>query len=290
MEYVIISGKGGTGKTTLTASFVYLSENASVKADCDVDASNLHLMFQNSIVERSDFKGAFVAAIEAEKCTDCSLCQQHCRFNAIEKGADYYRVNPLKCEGCGVCEVVCPSGAVDITSEITGDVIHYDSEIGGIIGAELIPGAEGSGKLVTEVRKKANQIKQDEQYTLIDGSPGIGCAVMASITGCDYGVVVTEPTLSGVEDFRRVRELLVHFNVKPLVVINKCDINLDVTQQIEWYCSEKQVEFLGKIPFDKLVETSINEGKPIVTYKDSPAGDAIRDIWIKLETITEEIL
>lgn len=288
MQIVVISGKGGTGKTTLAASFAYLSKTDLIKVDCDVDASNLNLMFNGKNIESVPFEGAKIAVVNQNKCSLCGKCQKICRFGAIHRMDGLTYIDPLKCEGCGTCTLVCSENAIKLDNEVTGNTLITESSLGIISHAEMIPGAEGSGKLVTQVRKNAvRRAKSDQAHFIIDGSPGVGCSVMASITGCDYGVIVTEPTLSGFQDFMRVYELTSHFNLKSAVVINKYDINEHITNQIQAFCTEAGLKVAGKIPFDRTVEKSINAGIPVVAYEKSTAGQALAEIWNQFERIME---
>lgn len=273
MQLLILSGKGGTGKTTIAASFAYLSKD-SIKADCDVDAANLHIILDGKDIEKTEFIGAKMAHIDNEKCIKCKKCENACRFGAISD----FKVNELKCEGCGTCVVVCPTGAAIIDDEVTGDTIITDTAYGMLSRAEMDIGAEGSGKLVTEVRKNAAKYYKDGDLIILDGSPGVGCAVMASITGVDLALVVIEPTQSGFSDFVRVKEICDHFDVPTLVCINKYDINNEMTKKIEQYCMENNIEVVGKIPFDTTVKKALNEMKPVVYY-DCMAGNEIKNIW-----------
>lgn len=283
MQLVVISGKGGTGKTTIAASFACLSRLDTIKVDCDVDAANLHLMFEGSDTERTDFYGAKVAEISYEKCINCGNCLEVCRFGAIQLNDGQTTVDPLKCEGCGACKIVCNVNAVTLEYEVTGTTIITQTKKGLISRAEMIPGAEGSGKLVTKVRQVADSIKSNDQCDiLIDGSPGVGCSVMASITGCDYCIIVTEPTQSGFEDFKRIYELTQHFGVKGFAIINKYDINQLISNKIEKFCLSCNIQLIGKIPFDNKVGLSINEGIPIINYTKSIAGQKIIEIWNEL--------
>lgn len=278
MELVIISGKGGTGKTTIAASFAYLDEN-SIKCDCDVDASNLHIVLGGTDIERKPYIGAKVAHINNERCIRCGACSDMCRYDAIQD----CKVVPLRCEGCGACTVVCPVDAIDLEEEVTGDAIVTKTTRGYLSRAHMIPGAEGSGKLVTDVRKNAKRYGGCDERYILDGTPGVGCAVMASITGCQAALIVVEPTLSGLQDFKRVLSIVEHFKVKPYICINKYDINEGVTRKIEAFCHEGQINVVGRVPYDPVVEKSINELKPIVLYEESKAGKAIMKLWYRMK-------
>lgn len=275
MQLAIISGKGGTGKTSIAASFSHLSNSKTVKIDCDVDAANLHLMHEFKDIKEDKFFGAKLAYINPDKCIQCNRCVEVCRYNAIEN----YVVNDLKCEGCGACQIVCPVDAIELNADETGKTIISQTDVGYLSRANMYAGADGSGKLVTAVRK---QVETFGENFIIDGSPGIGCAVMASISGCESCLIVTEPTQSGFEDLKRILELTEHFDMKVFVTINKFDLNETVANQIERYCISTNIEVIGKIPFDETVSTSINEGKPVVTY-NSIASSAIKDIWEQLK-------
>ena len=279
MKVVVISGKGGTGKTTLTSSYAALSKSVTVKVDCDVDASNLHLMFPSRVNHKYDFFGAKIIKVDHNKCMGCKKCVDVCRFDALSYN-DGLIINELKCEGCGACRWLCKASALSLHQEITGEIMLEEMENGFLSRAEMISGQEGSGKLVAAVREQADDIGRMNQ--LLDGSPGIGCSVIASVTGNDYAVVVTEPTQSGLEDMKRVLELIDHFEVKPFVVINKYDLNEVKSFEVEKLCEEKNIEVIGKIPFDHLVKDAINQGMPIVHFKDSVAGDAIKESFDKL--------
>ncbi len=234
MQLIIISGKGGTGKTTIAASFSYLYDE-SIKVDCDVEASNLHIILGGTDVEETPFWGAKVAKINPESCIRCGKCIRVCRFGAIS----HFQVDELKCEGCAACTVVCPEQAVSLQEEITGKTLITQTNKGILSHAEMEIGAEGSGKLVTEVRKNAGKFKKNGDLFLLDGSPGVGCPVMASLTGCEAALIVVEPTQSGLTDFLRLFDLIRFFRVKPFVCINKYNLNEFVTGEIEKICREK---------------------------------------------------
>jgi MinD superfamily P-loop ATPase len=284
-QVTILSGKGGTGKTTITASFIALSDNA-VSADCDVDASNLHLLLNPEIKETIEFKGLNVAEINSEKCTECGRCIELCRFNAIKD----YRIDPIHCEGCKVCVVNCPVEAIEFKERICGHAYISETKHGPMSHARLTPGMENSGKLVTLVRQNASKLaeEQGKDLVLIDGSPGIGCPVIASIANVEYAVVVVEPTLSGIHDLKRVLELVYHFEVTPLVIINKYDINRKNTNALEDYCRENSITLLGKIPFDPAVTNSMVMGIPVVEYDPKAASSrAIKKTWKRFKEALE---
>ncbi|WP_066506525.1 ATP-binding protein [Abyssisolibacter fermentans] len=277
-QIVVISGKGGSGKTTLTSSLVYLSKNIGI-ADCDVETPNLDIMLKGKNIHKKKYIGGKIASIDKEKCISCYKCKENCRFSAID---DSIMINELSCEGCGVCEFVCPTSAIKLIDDETGTIYLDETEKGYFSHARLTIGADGAGKVVSEVRKELQKIT-DCNDILIDGSPGIGCVVIASLTGCEAAVVVTEPTQSGLEDLKRVMELVEYFNIKGLVVINKCDLNNDMTTKIEEYCKMKNFIILGKVPFDKCVSKAVKEGKPVVTYENSVAATEIYSIWENLK-------
>lgn len=276
-QATIISGKGGTGKTTITASFAALSKD-SVFADCDVDASNLHLLLTPTVKETIDFRGLHQAVIDTKKCVKCGKCFELCRFNAITD----YRVDAIHCEGCKVCVVNCPVEAISFEERICGQAFISDTLYGPMSHAKLTPGMENSGKLVTLVRQNASKLadEKDKKMVLVDGSPGIGCPVIASIANIDVAVVVVEPTLSGIHDLERALSLLKHFEVKPCVIVNKYDLNEANTNSIDDYCNETKIEVLGHIPFDLVVTESMVVGTPVVEYsKNSSASVAIIAVW-----------
>jgi len=286
VQLIIISGKGGTGKTTIASSFACLNEK-SIKVDCDVEASNLHIILGGENIEETPFYGAKAAFIDPERCMKCGECRRVCRFGAIQN----YSVQEMKCEGCAACAVVCPHQAVSLKDEITGRTIITQTKKGILSRAEMEIGAEGSGKLVTEVRRNAAKYRKESQQVLLDGSPGVGCPVMASLTGCDVALIVVEPTQSGLEDFLRVLSLIRFFAVKPFVCINKYDLNTSITQRIEKVCREEKVVIIGEIPFDPMVKIAVNELKPVVDYPASAAGRYITMMWNRLkEKLKEELV
>lgn len=274
MELTVISGKGGTGKTTIALALSELAKN-TVKADCDVDAPNLYLFYDGRDIKKEYFYGEKKAVIDKKFCSGCKECEKVCRFDAIKDGI----VNPFKCEGCGACTLVCPQKAVRLKEEKTADVYITQTDKGIISRAQMEVGSEGSGKLITMLRSNARKFADENSLIIIDGSPGIGCPVISSITGSDAVLIVTEPTQSGLEDFMRVMELCRHFGVLTLACINKYDINEKVSEEVESFCRENDIYLIGKIPYDDTVMKSINELKPIVYYEDSKANNAIRKMW-----------
>jgi MinD superfamily P-loop ATPase len=275
-QLTVLSGKGGTGKTTVTASLLYLAGGA-VAADCDVDAPNLHLLLDPTPVSREPFEGGMVARIDSEKCTRCTTCEESCPFGAIKD----LMVDPFSCEGCGVCELLCPDGAARLISETTGEVFVSETRFGPLAHALLRPGGEASGKLVTRVKEVATRLAGERGLDLliVDGSPGIGCPVIASVAGSDLILAVAEPTLSGLWGLERVHGVASHFGVTLAVCINKADINTEIAEQIHRYCSESQLQVLGEIPFDEEVNQATMNGEVLVELYDGPAASALKFLW-----------
>ena len=283
-QITVLSGKGGTGKTTITASFAVLAKNAVV-ADCDVDAPDLHILLHPRIVKTQEFKGSKLAALDESKCVKCDLCREKCRFDAI---IENFSVDPFSCEGCGVCTIVCPVNAITLTERISGHAYISKTRYGFMAHAMLSPGEANSGKLVTLVRQNAKTLAEEENSDLIiiDGPPGIGCPVIASVTGVDVGLAVTEPTMSGIHDLKRALQLLKHFNVAPFVCVNMYDINVDNTENILSFCRENSVEVVGKIPFSPKVTEAMVDGKTIIEYSPrSAVAKEIEVIWEKISIL-----
>lgn len=282
-EIVVISGKGGTGKTTFTASFAALAEQKAVLADCDVDAADLHLLLHPTIRHREEFRSGKTASIRQDACTHCGKCQAVCRFDAIN---DVPVIHGFACEGCAVCAHICPEQAIDLRENVCGEWFRSETAYGTMVHARLGVAEENSGKLVAIVRQQAKELAktQNKSLVLIDGPPGIGCPVISSITGADVVFVVTEPTLSGIHDLRRVTELAAHFSIPTAVCVNKYDINSEMTAEIQKYCLAQDIHFLGKIPYDRAVVQALVEKKPIVTMPDTNIARQLRAIWLELET------
>ncbi|RLD06972.1 MAG: (4Fe-4S)-binding protein [Chloroflexota bacterium] len=286
-QLVILSGKGGTGKTSVAAAFADLlsPENAPFKtvlADADVDASNLELVLKPSVVEREKFWGGSVAEIDSDNCSACGICAEVCRFDAVSVKDDVYTVDPIACDGCAACVYQCPNEAISMKEQLAGEWYRSESLYGPLFHAMLIPAQENSGKLVTLVKQQARLLALDEAYdlVLVDGPPGIGCPVISAVSGANLALIVAEPTASGVHDMHRVLETTRHFGVEALICINKADIYLDGTNKIEEYCRKENIRMVGKIPFDLMVTESMIHGKPVTSYQpNSPASLAIRDVW-----------
>jgi MinD superfamily P-loop ATPase len=276
-ELVVISGKGGTGKTTITASFAAMAQNAVI-ADCDVDAPNLHLVLRQRIVETNPFYGMDKAEICLDRCIKCYRCQTACKFNAID---DDLIVNQHKCEGCGVCEYVCNSSAINMIKSRSGDVHSSITDHGTMVHAELEIGEEASGKLVSAVKERTRSIALENKAELIitDGPPGTGCPVLATITGADLALIVTEPSLSGMHDLERVLQVTEHFDIPSIVCINKYDINEKNAGKIEEFCNERGVEVVGKLPYDPSPNMAMREETTVVEYRKNVLSEGLKALW-----------
>ncbi|MGQ9672250.1 MAG: ATP-binding protein [Candidatus Aminicenantales bacterium] len=286
-QLVIISGKGGTGKTVVSAALATLVQN-KVVADCDVDAANLYLLLHPEVQEEHSFSGGKKARVDVEKCIGCGNCLEVCRFLAISGGGDgKIAIDPISCEGCGICSLVCPVDAIVMEKSISGKWFVSSTKYGPFVHARLGMGEENSGKLVTEVRKKAKEIaeKSGFDFVIVDGPPGIGCPVIASLSGTDLALVVTEPTLSGIQDMERVMRVAAHFRTKVACCINKFDLNLRMARQIEEWCDENSVPLVGKIPFEEAVTLSLVQGLPITEFSDNPVSEEINKVWPRLVSL-----
>jgi MinD superfamily P-loop ATPase len=281
-EVVVLSGKGGTGKTTFVGSLAALAEN-KVLADCDVDAADLHLLLHPSKRQTSEFWSGQVAEIDAEKCTQCGQCQAICRFNSIKD----FKVDPVSCEGCGFCFLICPDKAIAMEDRMCGYWHISDTRYGPLVHARLGVAQENSGKLVATVRQQAKKIAESEGRDLIisDGPPGIGCPVISSLSGASLALLITEPTLSGMHDLDRVLDVCNHFGVPASVCINKYDLNERNMAQIEKDCLRRGIPIAGKVPFDNVVTEAIVRGVPVVEYSDGAVSEEIKRIWRALSTV-----
>lgn len=280
-QIIIISGKGGTGKTVLTGAFASLAKK-KVMADCDVDAADLHLLLSPKIKERHEFRSGLTAEIDQEICEQCGRCRDICRFDAI--GTDFI-VDPISCEGCAFCSHICPANAIRMNENLSGEWFISDTRFGPLVHARLGIAEENSGKLVALVRKQAADLAEEKKcdWVIIDGAPGIGCPVIASLSGIDCALVVTEPTLSGLHDADRVIGVARHFGVSTKLVINKFDLNREMTKKIEVYCQANNIELIGKIAFDESVVKAMINGKTIMEYGNGKAKKVIERIWEQIQ-------
>ena len=284
-ELVVISGKGGTGKTSVVASFAVLAAGRAVVADCDVDAADMHLVLAPRILESTDFKSGHEAVIRREKCTGCGLCAELCRFSAVKLlPNNQYRVDSVACEGCGVCVRFCPAEAIAFPERLCGEWLLSETRCGTMVHACLDVAAENSGKLVSIVRREARRIAEEKRLPLIvtDGPPGIGCPVIASVTGASQVLVVTEPTVSGEHDMERVLSLTRHFDISTSVCVNKWDINPEMAERIERKAEASGARIAGRIRYDRMVTAAQIQAKAVVET-DAPSATDIRSVWEKLE-------
>lgn len=288
-EIVIISGKGGTGKTSITASFAYLGGKDIVAADCDVDAADMHLLLLPDFAKSEDFYSGVIANINQDKCTQCGECAEICRFNAIPIINEQYIIMPLNCEGCGYCARVCPTEAITMEEQNVGKWHISETKVGNtLVHARLGIGAENSGKLVAKVKNEAGRIakESDKDFVLVDGSPGIGCPVVSSLSGADFVVLVTEPTVSGIHDLKRVYELVSKFKIKAGCIINKSDLNLQISDEIERYLKKENIIHISNLPYDETFTMAMTNGQTIVEYNDNSLKALLTESWNKVKQIT----
>ena len=275
-QLIVLSGKGGTGKTTVVGAFASLG-GKKVLADCDVDAADLFIILEPKNIEKAEFYSGRKPRTNQEKCTSCGICTDLCRYNAIENGD----VDLVECEGCGLCALACPEEAISMEDAFCGEWFIADTRYGPLVHARLGIGEENSGKLVAQVRKVAQSIAEERNLdlVLIDGPPGIGCPVISSLAGVDLVIIVTEPTVAGIHDLERLITLAQHFSILPSICINKYDINIEKTRAIETYCHDNKLPILGKIPFDVAVVKALVEKKTVMEYPCPTIHHAIEDMW-----------
>lgn len=278
-QLLILSGKGGTGKTTIASAFIKLA-NAKAYADCDVDAPNLHLITeQSSQPRKTDYYGLPKAEINPELCIECDRCRQNCRFDSISVDKKY-KVDPFACEGCGVCKAVCPVEAISLKPAVAGELMLYANEGEVFSTAQLKMGSGTSGMLVTEVKKQMKSEIVNANLAIIDGSPGIGCPVIASLSGVDMVLIVAEPSISGISDLERIIKTAAKFGTMTVICINKFDTNVEKTEKIEALCKKQRLTFMGRIPFDSNAVKAINNGRTIVDI-DCASGAAVKAVYNK---------
>ena len=278
-EIVVVSGKGGTGKTTVVASFAALAKSKAL-CDCDVDAPNMHLLLEPHTIEEQEFWGGKVAYIDSDRCIECDLCEAVCHFDAIRG----FVVDPLACEGCGFCCRICPEEAITMKERLAGRWFVSNTRFGPLVHARLEPGQENSGKLVAVIRQRVRIMAQTQglEFVLSDGPPGIGCPVISSLTGVDLALIVTEPTPSGIHDLERILGVCRHFGIPTVVCINKCDLDEGNARRIEAFCEGANAPVLARIPFDTVVTDAIVRGVPLVEYSDGPLAREVEALWRKL--------
>ena len=278
-QIVIVSGKGGTGKTTITAAFAALADS-QVIADCDVDAADLHILLKPEITQTHPYTGSKKARINIDLCSQCEICEEYCRFDAIKN----FIIDSVKCEGCGFCVKLCPDNAIEFEDTIAG--FYFKGKVGPhpFLSARLNPGEGNSGKLVSQVKQQAQKVLQQswKKWMIVDGPPGIGCPVNASLSGADFILIITEPTVSGLHDLRRIVKLIQRFDVSAGIIINKFDLNKEISNKIQCLARNEKLPVLGQIPFDETVIESLMKEEIITHYPNSSAGKIIIEAWQKI--------
>ena len=295
-QLVILSGKGGTGKTNLSAAFTHLnqqrnSEHKAILVDADVDAANLALLLEAKELTSKPFIGGAIARIDPALCNGCGRCQEVCRYDAVSSHDGIYLIDPIACEGCAACLYQCPENAIELEKQQAGEWYTSETPYGKFFHAHLYPAQENSGKLVALIKSRAQEELENSaaDLMLIDGPPGIGCPVISAVSGANVVLVVTEPTLAGLHDLGRVLETTTHFEVQVEVCINKADLYPEGAQQIRKFCQEKDIDILGEIPFDLAVPRAMNQGQPVTKFDpQSPSSQAIRGIWDKLIDVVDQ--
>ena len=288
-EIVVISGKGGTGKTSLTASFAMMGATDVVLADCDVDAADMHLLMQPDFQVAENFYSGEVAYIEQSDCISCGICKDVCRFDAISVIDGQYIVSPLDCEGCGYCARVCPTETIINNDLLVGKLFVSNVKTGSkMVHAHLGIGADNSGKLVAKVKDeaKALALKYEKDYVLVDGSPGVGCPVISSLSGANFAVLVTEPTISGFHDLKRVYELVKKFNIKAGCIINKADVNIEKQIEIKQFLVDEGIEHLIDLPYNEDFTKAMTLGQTIVEYENKELTSLLEQAWEKIKELT----
>jgi len=278
-QIAVISGKGGTGKTVIAASLAVLAQD-KVLVDCDVDAANLYLLLNPQIQETCVFQGSKVPVINTEQCMLCGICESVCRFNAISD----LTIDPIACERCGVCAHMCPEDAIDMKDEVDGEWFLSKTRYGVFVHARLHAGRPNSGKLVSVIKQRALAIAKEQglEWIIVDGPPGIGCPVIASLSGVDLALVVVEPTLCGLHDMQRIVEVVRHFQIRPAVCINKCTLNVEMASEIDTYCDQNAIPVLGHIPFSRTVVDAVAHCVPVVEFVDNGISEKITHLWEQL--------
>jgi MinD superfamily P-loop ATPase len=292
-QLVILSGKGGTGKTSVAASFAHLASinlniHRAILLDADVDAANLELMLSPKIIFQNDFWGGKVADIDEEICEGCGICADICRFNAVVVNNGHYTIDQIACDGCAACFYQCPEDAIDMLDQIAGEWYFSESRYGSLFHAFLHPAQENSGKLVSLIKQQPRflAVEEGQDLMLVDGPPGIGCPVISVISGADLALIVAEPSVSGIHDMHRIIMTCQHFGVPFVVCINKADLYSEGCINIEKFCTDERIEIVGKIPFDKMVTEAMVQGTPVTEFSSSSsASQALNQIWIKIVKI-----
>lgn len=288
-EVLILSGKGGTGKTSIVGSFAHLAKS-KIMLDCDVDASDLHLLLSPTPVEEHEFRSGVKASVNSDKCIICGLCAELCQFEAVSQN-DTVEILRISCEGCGVCAHFCPEQAIELDENHCGSWYISDTAFGPLVHSQLFAGEENSGKLVAHIKNEARTLaeKKGIELILIDGSPGIGCPVIASLSNVDLVLVVTEPTQSGKHDLERVLQLTSHFKIPTTICINKWDLHPELSNEIELLAHNENIEVIGKIPFDPVIIECQIQGVPVTSSKTSLAAYSIKNMWNRLQKKINEI-
>ena len=284
MEIAVISGKGGTGKSSISAAFATLN-NEVILADCDVDAANLYLLFDPSVEEEEIYIAGHKAVIDYSKCTNCQICKDYCRFDAISIKVDKVVISEISCDGCFLCSRICPENAIEMIPNDKSRMYSGSFRNGKMVYGRLAPGEENSGKLVNMVRDKAQQVSKDTgiETIILDGPPGIGCPVISTITGVNRVIIVTEPTISGLHDMKRALEIVTKFNIKPSVIINKADLNSIMTAKIRKWCEENGIDVSGELAFDEEIVEAMVQGKSIIEYNnENKISKKLGEIWKKI--------